>query len=179
MATSIDQKNFVKTALRLPPELHAAAHEAAQNSGRSYNAELIDRLSSTFEQDTTIKLLRGNMVLLRALADFVVLRHNHPDVAAPMEEHIIKMANAIKTTADETELAKATREPLTDYMMSLVAAVNKVNELLGPGWAKKSSQNHRSATESSKEEAPAKDPTPPSTPTVRRLRLDMGKPKRT
>lgn len=41
MATSIDQKNYVKTALRLPPELHAAVHEAAQASGRSYNAQLV------------------------------------------------------------------------------------------------------------------------------------------
>lgn len=41
MATSVDQKNFIKTALRLPPELHAAVHESAQKNGRSYNAELI------------------------------------------------------------------------------------------------------------------------------------------
>ena len=41
MATSIDQKNFVKTALRLPPELHAAVHASAQKAGRSYNAELV------------------------------------------------------------------------------------------------------------------------------------------
>lgn len=41
MATSIDQSNFVKTALRLPPELHAAVHACAKESGRSYNGELI------------------------------------------------------------------------------------------------------------------------------------------
>lgn len=41
MATSIDQKNFIKTALRLPPELHAAVHASAQKRGRSYNAELV------------------------------------------------------------------------------------------------------------------------------------------
>lgn len=51
MATSIDQKNFVKTALRLPPELHAAVHEAAQKSGRSYNAELLERVQRSFEVD--------------------------------------------------------------------------------------------------------------------------------
>lgn len=42
MATSIDQKNYIKTALRLPPKLHAAVHESAQKNGRSYNAELVD-----------------------------------------------------------------------------------------------------------------------------------------
>lgn len=51
MATSIDQKNFVKTALRLPPELHAAVHESAQKNGRSYNAELVDRVQRSFETE--------------------------------------------------------------------------------------------------------------------------------
>ena len=41
MATRVDQKHFVKTALRLPPEMHAAVHASAQKSGRSYNAELV------------------------------------------------------------------------------------------------------------------------------------------
>lgn len=49
MATSIDQKNFVKTALRLPPELHAAVHESAQKNGRSYNAELVERIQGSFD----------------------------------------------------------------------------------------------------------------------------------
>ncbi|MFM2254157.1 MAG: hypothetical protein RJB68_2494 [Pseudomonadota bacterium] len=49
MATSIDQKNFVKTALRLPPELHAAVHESAQKNGRSYNAELVSALQEVVE----------------------------------------------------------------------------------------------------------------------------------
>ena len=49
MATSIDQKNFVKTALRLPRELHAAVHEAAQKNGRSYNSELVERIQGSFE----------------------------------------------------------------------------------------------------------------------------------
>lgn len=51
MATSIDQKNFVKTALRLPPELHASVHEAAQKSGRSYNAELVERIQGSFSPE--------------------------------------------------------------------------------------------------------------------------------
>jgi len=41
MATSTKQTDFVKTALRLPPELHEQVHAAAQNSGRTYNAELV------------------------------------------------------------------------------------------------------------------------------------------
>lgn len=41
MATRIDQKNYVKTALRLPPELHERVHEMARKTGRSYNAQLV------------------------------------------------------------------------------------------------------------------------------------------
>lgn len=46
MATSIDQREFVKTALRLPPALHAAVHASAKKTGRSYNAELIALLEA-------------------------------------------------------------------------------------------------------------------------------------
>lgn len=41
MATRLDQKDFVKTALRLPPDLHESVHASAEKSGRSYNAELV------------------------------------------------------------------------------------------------------------------------------------------
>ena len=48
MATNISQDDFQKTALRLPKDLHARVHEAAAEIGRSYNAEIIARLESTF-----------------------------------------------------------------------------------------------------------------------------------
>lgn len=44
------QKDYVKTALRLPPDLHAALHEAAREGARTYNGELIHRLNSTFKK---------------------------------------------------------------------------------------------------------------------------------
>lgn len=43
------QKDYVKTALRLPPDLHAALHTAATEGDRSYNAEIVNRLRSTFK----------------------------------------------------------------------------------------------------------------------------------
>lgn len=51
MVTSVNQSDFVKTALRLPPDMHARLHEAAQESGRSYNAEIVARLQSTFKPE--------------------------------------------------------------------------------------------------------------------------------
>lgn len=43
------QKDYVKTALRLPPDLHAALHEAAEEGERTYNGEIVSRLRSTFK----------------------------------------------------------------------------------------------------------------------------------
>ncbi|MFX1725014.1 Arc family DNA-binding protein [Stenotrophomonas sp. AS1] len=48
MARKLTQADFVKTALRLPPELHARVHESAEANGRTYNAELIARLEQSF-----------------------------------------------------------------------------------------------------------------------------------
>lgn len=47
------QKDFVKTALRLPPDLHAALHESAAESERTFNAEILYRLRSTFKAKRT------------------------------------------------------------------------------------------------------------------------------
>lgn len=49
MATNTPQTDYQKTALRLPKDLHAQIHAAAQESGRSYNAEIVDRLYGSFE----------------------------------------------------------------------------------------------------------------------------------
>ncbi len=42
------QDEFVRTALRVPPDLHAQIHDSAKGSGRTFNAELIHLLSSAF-----------------------------------------------------------------------------------------------------------------------------------
>ncbi|WP_278535681.1 hypothetical protein [Delftia acidovorans] len=52
MIKKISQKDYIKTALRLPPDLHAALHEAALTSERTYNGEILARLRSTFKART-------------------------------------------------------------------------------------------------------------------------------
>lgn len=49
MATNTPQIDYQKTALRLPKDLHVQLHAAAQETGRSYNAEIVARLQSSFE----------------------------------------------------------------------------------------------------------------------------------
>lgn len=47
MATSINQEDFLKTALRLPRDLHARILEVAGESGRSMNSEIVARLQAS------------------------------------------------------------------------------------------------------------------------------------
>jgi len=47
------QKHFVKTALRLPPDLHSSLHETAKESERTFNAEILHRLRSTLKGKRT------------------------------------------------------------------------------------------------------------------------------
>lgn len=49
MATNKPQDEYVKTALRLPKELHRKLHESAKENGRSYNSEIISRLETTYD----------------------------------------------------------------------------------------------------------------------------------
>ncbi|WCM88813.1 Arc family DNA-binding protein [Acidovorax sp. NCPPB 3576] len=41
------QDDYIRTALRVPPDLHKEIHEAADKAGRSFNAEIIERLQQT------------------------------------------------------------------------------------------------------------------------------------
>lgn len=43
------QTDFVRTALRVPPDLHQALHQATKKTERSFNAEIIHRLKTTFD----------------------------------------------------------------------------------------------------------------------------------
>ena len=47
MATSF-QDDYIKTALRLPRDLHAQLMEASKEQGKSFNSELIERLRQSF-----------------------------------------------------------------------------------------------------------------------------------
>ncbi|HEL4112200.1 TPA: Arc family DNA-binding protein [Stenotrophomonas maltophilia] len=42
------QDEYVRTSLRLPQDLHARVHDAARCTGRTFNAEIIAKLSLSF-----------------------------------------------------------------------------------------------------------------------------------
>jgi hypothetical protein len=67
------QDDYVKTALRLPPALHASLTRSAAERGRSLNAEFVARLERSFEapsegNDQQLE----NSVTLKAMRDALV-----------------------------------------------------------------------------------------------------------
>lgn len=44
------QDDYIRTALRLPPDLHAQIHASARKTGRTFNGELIERLAASYEK---------------------------------------------------------------------------------------------------------------------------------
>jgi hypothetical protein len=45
-----EQVGYVKTGLRVPPELHKRLHEAAHSSHRTFNGEILFRLEESFSE---------------------------------------------------------------------------------------------------------------------------------
>ncbi|WP_409241998.1 Arc family DNA-binding protein [Curvibacter microcysteis] len=50
------QADFVKTALRIPPDLHRQVHEAADGADRTFNAEILHRLRESFKSKRSQQL---------------------------------------------------------------------------------------------------------------------------
>lgn len=49
------QDDYIRTALRVPPDLHSKIHEAAKLNNRTFNAEIVARLHRSFDtRDTDI-----------------------------------------------------------------------------------------------------------------------------
>lgn len=42
------QDDYIRTALRVPPELHAQIHASAKANNRTFNAEIVARLQESF-----------------------------------------------------------------------------------------------------------------------------------
>jgi hypothetical protein len=95
MATSTPQDDFMKTALRLPRELHARLMASAVEKGRSLNSELIARLEESYERATTereeailreLRRTQYRFELHAARAELAQLRHRHRETAEAIEE---------------------------------------------------------------------------------------------
>lgn len=56
------QDNYIRTALRVPPELHAKIHESAKDNNRTFNAEIVARLEQSFSETTNTSHVRPRIL---------------------------------------------------------------------------------------------------------------------
>lgn len=61
------QPNYIKSALRLPPELHAEVSAAAEHNGRSLNAEIIARLRDSKTTDVLAELAELKQIIQKLI----------------------------------------------------------------------------------------------------------------
>lgn len=89
------QDDYIRTALRVPPDLHAQLHEAAKVNNRTFNAEIVARLQASFDPlSTTLDVIHQKGMqeaIVKALETFVL-----PTVRAEIEatrEQLAAMPN--------------------------------------------------------------------------------------
>lgn len=58
------QDLFIRTALRVPPNLHMELHAAAAAANRTFNAEIVARLQQSFNLDPMKDAKRDELVKL-------------------------------------------------------------------------------------------------------------------
>ena len=66
------QSDYIKSAVRFPPQLHQELKEAAERNGRTLNAEVIARLLNTPVQEKLDRLATNDQeikTMLRELLD--------------------------------------------------------------------------------------------------------------
>ena len=62
------QDDYIRTALRLPKDLHEKLHSAAAENERGFNQEILARLAASFERDTVMERLAAIEKLLKKRA---------------------------------------------------------------------------------------------------------------
>jgi len=128
--------------IRLPEALKTQIEESAAEAGRSLNAEIVERLTRSYQADDSFP---ESTAILRTMATYLAMRHDHPEVMAPMETSMLELARSIRRTPEDEKLFDATAPSIAEYVGHLVAAVDRVTALLGPGWAKKKEPTTKSS----------------------------------
>lgn len=85
-----EQDDYIKTALRLPRTLHQDMQSTAESAGRSMNAEIIKRLTSSLDQDE----LERQCEKYRKFAS--KLQEDCRDLNRQLEKEKAKLADVLK-----------------------------------------------------------------------------------
>ena len=65
------QDEYIRTAMRLPPDLHKAVKEAARVAGHTMNAEIIARVAAAEEHASFKLLVRQSDELRRLMVEML------------------------------------------------------------------------------------------------------------
>lgn len=85
----MSQETYIRTALRVPQDLHKAIHQAADEAGHSFNAEIIGRLQQSFKPPSAVdvhlvvdKYAEENGVTYAQALDLILMRGVASDAPA-------------------------------------------------------------------------------------------------
>lgn len=118
------QDDYVKTALRLPRELHASLLKDAEEAGRSMNSEIIDRLS---RDDSALleamnRAIDAQKALTKLLATMTLLATG----AAGKEDEANKRLLELVAANAQTYIEKAT----LDYGGQMIELMDQLEKVL-------------------------------------------------
>lgn len=107
------QDDYIRTALRVPPGLHAQIHEQAKSNNRTFNAEIVSRLQMTFRDAApkhTFELVEDT-----AIASDEVLTPEEielvQEAATAAARHVVLHAKGLRSTKFGTPSATVTPPP--------------------------------------------------------------------
>ncbi|MBD9534636.1 Arc family DNA-binding protein [Stenotrophomonas sp. STM01] len=128
------QIDFVKTALRLPPELHAQLHASAKEEGRTYNAEILARLERSFEPvfryDEPLRwrmALAGHREVSMSTAEILV---RSKERLLDLMEHQVEI-DPLTERRGKPETVKARLEKVNGLLRTYHEQLELTTELLG------------------------------------------------
>lgn len=122
------QDNFIRTALRVPPALHAAIHEAAAAANRTFNAEIVARLENSFTPSPDI----GRHV------QSLVARYEQELAEAEVDKHILYLM-VVEVAFNQKVLANTLskhRETIPEALTLIAEWEAETKELLAQAQAK-------------------------------------------
>ena len=82
------QDDYIRTALRVPPELHARIHESAKSNQRTFNAEIVARLEASFVETGSSRQAGGSEVdqLRDELAGYIARKRKNQEILEYLRE---------------------------------------------------------------------------------------------
>lgn len=127
MAQLTSQDDFIKTALRLPKDVHARIQEAASAAGRSMNAEIIARLEASFRAAPTVPGVEGFLPPLPDFSAMDVLQQTNAVVDALLaQRQMIERLEAVGRWAESI------RKDMASNLLPLPEFAPPDDDLLSP-----------------------------------------------